>query len=351
MSGTGSRTRGRLRAGWIGLLSGGYARPLVGAFVAAEILASRPPPAPGDALIEVLGALRAKPAALPEGDADEDGLADAEEAAWARKYAPIVLLDEGDACRPSSIAWLSDRVELVSPTAAIARAGAPAPPAPPAPFPAEVRRGADPSDWTTYVHAFPRADGGVMLQYWFFYPYNDGPGPFDHEGDWEHATVRLDARGEPVGVYLARHEDNAPGRFRAWSRVRREGDHPIVLSARGTHATYFDAEDAPWFERVATCDDLDRCPGPVWRTWEGGGLVDLGERKRPSEAEKGGRDRLLQHPGRWGAPGLLPGTSGPLGPLFQRGFCFSGYRACEAPITRLESPAPAAATRQAASAR
>jgi hypothetical protein len=39
---------------------------------------------------------------------------------------------------------------------------------------------------TTYVHLFKR-DGEYVLQYWFFYPFNDWVS--DHEGDWEHINV------------------------------------------------------------------------------------------------------------------------------------------------------------------
>lgn len=39
---------------------------------------------------------------------------------------------------------------------------------------------------TTYCHQF-KADGKFVLQYWFFYPFNDWVS--DHEGDWEHVNV------------------------------------------------------------------------------------------------------------------------------------------------------------------
>lgn len=39
---------------------------------------------------------------------------------------------------------------------------------------------------TTYCHLF-KADGKYVLQYWFFYPFNDWV--TDHEGDWEHINV------------------------------------------------------------------------------------------------------------------------------------------------------------------
>lgn len=41
---------------------------------------------------------------------------------------------------------------------------------------------------TTYAHLFLHNNKPV-IQYWFFYPYNDGYN--NHEGDWEHINVRL----------------------------------------------------------------------------------------------------------------------------------------------------------------
>jgi hypothetical protein len=51
-----------------------------------------------------------------------------------------------------------------------------------------------------FVHPFvaeaPNAEGGaafeLVLQYWFFYPENDGPN--NHEGDWEHINVIVSPR-------------------------------------------------------------------------------------------------------------------------------------------------------------
>lgn len=277
----------------------------------------------------MIGMVEEGPAPLPEGDADRDGLPDAWEESMARRFAPAVILDREDWNRPASVPWLLARAELPSEARVHATfAGMVGPSSakqePGAPFSAPVRRGSDdPDDWTCYAHVFPRAGGGTLIQYWFFYPYNDGPLLFDHEGDWEHATVRLDEQGEPTGVYLARHEDNAPGPFRPWSRVRRDGDHPVLLSARGSHATYADDVDLPWFEAAGACTELEGCAHPVWRTWEGRGPQNLGERPSPQATPV-----VTSYAGRWGREGSLPGTSAPHGPPYQRGWCSGGYRGC-----------------------
>jgi hypothetical protein len=265
------------------------------------------------------------PAPLEVGDADGDGLPDALESELSQKYAPLVILDGRDGTRPTSVPWLLARVDLEghAPEAELASV-VPSVSQGSSPFPRDVRAGSsDRREWTAYTHVYPRAGGGVNIQYWFFYAYNDGPLFFDHESDWEHMTVRLDSRYEPVGVYLAQHENNSPGVYHPWEAVSKKGDHPVVLSALGTHATYGDQHELAWFERASGCSDADACSDPVWRTWEGGGLENIGEASRPL-----GHPEAFTYQGRWGASGVVPGTGAPLGPMQHRGFCESAFRSC-----------------------
>ena len=55
---------------------------------------------------------------------------------------------------------------------------------------ARFRSGPDSLSWarpTVYAHPFLDAAGRVVIQYWYFYPFNDYLG--NHEGDWEHVNV------------------------------------------------------------------------------------------------------------------------------------------------------------------
>jgi Vacuolar protein sorting-associated protein 62 len=249
---------------------------------------------------------------LASGDADRDGLADAWESTLAARYAPIVLLAPSDRYRPASIEWILSRFPSVSGSRRkqlSASLGGKT-----TAFSAEVRKGSgDPRDWVTYVHVYPRTDGGINVQYWFFYPFNDGMVLFDHEGDWEHVTVETDAKGRPRALLLAQHGNNRPGVPRSWADVRKDGDHPIVWSARGTHASYSDARSSPWFERVSGCITPIDCRGPIWRTWEGGGLANIGER----DALLGQGDAFA-YDGRWGGSGHWFGPrAAPRGPVQQ----------------------------------
>ncbi len=195
------------------------------------------------------------------------------------------------------------------------------------PRPASRAGSPDPADWTTYGHAFRAEGGGVLLQYWFFYAFNDAYGVFDHEGDWEHVTVRLGPTLEPEGAWYARHHDSHPGVWFGWSELTHDGEHPVVLSARGTHASYASPLEVPAWER--TCDttwtSAARAGGcRVWRTWgpEAGSVVNVGERNAP-------RVPFIAWPGRWGATGRLGMDSRlepPRGPAFQAAWCLGAAR-------------------------
>ena len=269
-------------------------------------------------------------------DADGDGLLDAEEDALARTYAPLVLLHKDEPNYPAAIEWALARVRMpwvrqprrLSRSWALARVRMPFSgrdaQAKSAEFTPAVRAG-DRSrrDWPVYAHVYPRADGGIDLQYWFYYPYNTGFLVFDHDSDWEHVTVSLDGGRRPTGAAFARHGNNSPGPFRPWAELRRLGTHPVVLSARGSHASYFDAGEVPFYDRVTDCADVaGRCPGVSWRTWLN--VVNVGESGAPRE---GGA--FLAFAGPWGSGGsLIPGTDAPPGPSHQRGWCEAGLPGC-----------------------
>jgi hypothetical protein len=139
--------------------------------------------------------------------------------------------------------------------------------------------------------------------YWFFYPYNDAPsipvGPaavnaFDHEGDWERIAVRTDGEGARVGVTLWGHGNSC---FLRGDQLEWVDDHPVVYSAKGTHASY--ADDG--IHRYG----VDRTSaGTRWETWQ---------QVRPIADEP-----WYGYGGAWGSVGA-PGPStnhrtGPAGP-------------------------------------
>jgi hypothetical protein len=82
--------------------------------------------------------------------------------------------------------------------------------------------------------------GRIVLQYWYFYIYNDSGNK--HEGDWEMASIVLDKDMRPQQVGFAGHSGGAR---REWTRLRGpEGepinDKPYIYVAWGSHAAYLD---------------------------------------------------------------------------------------------------------------
>src|SRR3954469_6970962 len=97
----------------------------------------------------------------------------------------------------------------------------------------------------TYAHiATEPGFSGLVVQYWFFYYFNQ----FNdlHEGDWEGMQISFDAdtpaealaKG-PSQIALFQH---AGGERANWddSKVQKDGTHPIVFPAAGSHATFYD---------------------------------------------------------------------------------------------------------------
>lgn len=246
-------------------------------------------------------------------DLDGDGLPDALEDVLLQRYAPVAMLCDDESSLPASVTWVR---EQLSPNAGAARPRAAFPVF--ASFDDAIRRGlSDPSRWTVYGHAYQRADRGVELQYWYYYPYNDGHLLFDHESDWEHVSVELDADLHPRTLAAAAHHDIAPGARTPWSRLRFADGHPLVYVAAGTHASYARLDDAPVWERMPA-------PGRErpWRVGSAPGearLVNVGERGRPRPDQDAAF--MLSYAGPWGAIAPAFGSAAPLGPPFQRGFC------------------------------
>jgi hypothetical protein len=98
----------------------------------------------------------------------------------------------------------------------------------------------------TYAH-IAREPGhpGFALQYWFFWYFNQ----FNdlHEGDWEGMQITFEAETpaaalheEPGEIILFQH---AGGERANWTdgKVQKEGMHPIVYPAAGSHATFYDS--------------------------------------------------------------------------------------------------------------
>ncbi len=162
----------------------------------------------------------------------------------------------------------------------------------------------------TYAH-IAREPGrtGIALQYWFYYWFNH----FNdlHESDWEMIQLAFDAG--TIGEALARgpsriaYAQHGGGEVADWddSKVEKEGSHPVVYAASGSHASQY--ESALYLGRGRQgaglgCDDTRGPSRPV----------------RPvpilvGTASSVGNDTWLTYGGHWGqkARGFSNGVGGP----------------------------------------
>jgi hypothetical protein len=98
----------------------------------------------------------------------------------------------------------------------------------------------------TYAHiAHETGHSGFAMQYWFFWYFNQ----FNdlHEGDWEGMQLAWDTATPdqaltqpPDKLIVFQH---AGGERANWddAKVHKEGNHPIVYPAAGSHATFYDS--------------------------------------------------------------------------------------------------------------
>ena len=170
---------------------------------------------------------------------------------------------------------------------------------------------ADEAPAVVYAHIAREPNhSGFTLQYWFYWYFNQ----FNdlHESDWEGMQLAFEAETtrealgeEPDEIILFQH---AGGERASWDdpKVQKEGTHPIVFPAAGSHATFYDS--AVYIENGQRgsgvgCDNTSEPlrelrPRPV--------LI-------PEAAPERGPFQWLSYDGRWGEreKGFNNGPTGP----------------------------------------
>lgn len=104
------------------------------------------------------------------------------------------------------------------------------------------------ADHCYHAHVI-RKSGWIVLQYWYFYVFNNWRSSFfganDHEADWEMVNVYLyetpDGEVHPEWAAYANHDFSGDDLRRRWDdpELEKVGEHPIVNAAAGSHASYF----------------------------------------------------------------------------------------------------------------
>ena len=120
--------------------------------------------------------------------------------------------------------------------------------------------------------------GWVVLQYWFFYLYNNWRSRFsganDHEADWEMICIYLapDSSGDlrPEWVAYASHDYAGDDLRRHWCdpEVEKVGDHPVIYAGAGSHASYFRAGEYLTKIELNVLAPLTRTTRQVQRVWK-----------------------------------------------------------------------------------
>ncbi|MGH3087648.1 MAG: hypothetical protein ACRDSJ_10070 [Rubrobacteraceae bacterium] len=213
-------------------------------------------------------------------------------------------------------------------------------------------------DHHVYYGRVVRQDGWVALQYWFFHAFNDWRSGFfgvnDHEADWEMACVYLyedEDELKPEWVAYSSHDFSGDDLRRRWDdpEFHKEGEHPVIYSAAGSHASYFAAGeyltelDIPFLNpAVRVLSGARRLWQRVFRQYRDDGddpghvlsipFVDYARGDGLSigpEAERGWKDAALLDPapdwassyrGLWGlyARDPVAGEDAPAGPMHNR---------------------------------
>lgn len=101
----------------------------------------------------------------------------------------------------------------------------------------------------SYYGRVMRRNGWVVLQYWFFYSFNNWRSGFfganDHEADWEMVCIYLYEAGpdklRPEWVAYASHDYSGDDLRRRWDdpELEKIGEHPVLYAGAGSHASYF----------------------------------------------------------------------------------------------------------------
>ncbi len=262
---------------------------------------------------------------LAQNDSDNDGLMDSTEAEIASKFAPNLQFAGGEKFFPVSLDYHISNSDLKLKSSGGDQVVSSSPTIdtisnfPDGDYYLDNKLGGLEeiySDYSSKKSAFPPVvyvrvtpdRGSIVVQYWFFYAYNEGP-LNEHEGDWEMIELILDQSGSnPKSSSYSQH---LSGQSASWGDVEKRSDtHPIVYVALGSHANYFRSYQGNFgFESDTVGGDGELL---VYDEYDLILLGEIGLGNHPSSQD------WLDFGGRWGDWALyvdaIRGTAGPYGP-------------------------------------
>ncbi|HEY3185580.1 MAG TPA: Vps62-related protein [Gaiellaceae bacterium] len=169
-------------------------------------------------------------------------------------------------------------------------------------IPGQARFFADGPGWTGEL--------STIVEYWFFYPYDrwEAVTPVgylvqQHEGDWEAIVIGISG-DLPRVIGFSSH---CGGHWFRWSDAERDGTHPVVAVALGSHANYRHEwsgrppdwgscrnvpEDATWALTYAS-NVRDTTGGGRTIEWKSVGVHTIRDGDKDDA-------RIFSFPGRWG---------------------------------------------------
>ncbi|MEM7344425.1 MAG: hypothetical protein AAF485_09280, partial [Chloroflexota bacterium] len=129
-----------------------------------------------------------------------------------------------------------------------------------------------------YYGRVVRENGWLVLQYWFFYAFNNWRSGFygfnDHEADWEMACIYLSEtpKGEvtPEWVAYASHDFYGDDLRRRWDdpELEKEGEHPVIYSGAGSHSSYYTAGEYLIEIEIPLLSPIARLTAELQATWQ-----------------------------------------------------------------------------------
>ncbi len=151
-----------------------------------------------------------------------------------------------------------------------------------------------------------RQDGWAVLQYWFFYAFNDWRSGFfganDHEADWEKVFVYLSESpsGElaPVWTAYSSHEYEGDVLRRRWDdpELEKVGEHPVVHVCAGSHSNQYAAGEYLTELELSFLAPITRLLGAVRTFWRKRLHQYEGDEEEPGAGQEGQTPTIFRIP-------------------------------------------------------